>query len=250
MRLDKFIAHCTGASRNEVKRWLHAEKVTVAEKTVKNSKQQITSEQTVRVNGQALQYPHPRYFMLNKPAGVVCSNDDGEHPTALDCLKGVSQSNLQIAGRLDKDTTGLVLITDDGQWNHKITAPRAAKNKVYLASLAQPISESAAQDYITQFANGLQLNGESKLTRPAQLAFINEREARVTLQEGRYHQVRRMFAACGNRVVSLHRESIAGIVLDSTLAPGQFRALTEAELTQTLIAQKHNAQPKSTDSHS
>ncbi|WP_049722008.1 16S rRNA pseudouridine(516) synthase RsuA [Gilvimarinus polysaccharolyticus] len=234
MRLDKYIAHCTGAGRKEVKRWLHAEQVTVAGTTVKNSGQKITPEQTVLLNGQTLQYPSPRYLMLNKPAGVVCANDDGEHPTVLDCLGDTDTRDLQIAGRLDKDTTGLVLITDDGQWNHKITAPRAAKDKVYWVTTAEPITELC----ITQFAKGLQLKGESKLTLPATLELIGECEARVTLHEGRYHQVKRMFAACGNHVRRLHRESVAGIVLDAALAPGQFRSLTEAEIAQTLTPNK------------
>lgn len=228
MRLDKYIAHCTGAGRKEVKRWLHAEHVTVAGKTVKNSGLKITPEQTVLLNGKPLQYPSPRYLMLNKPTGVVCTNNNGEHPSVLDCLTDTDTSDLQIAGRLDKDTTGLVLITDDGQWNHKITAPRAAKDKVYWVTTAEPIAELC----IAQFAAGLQLNNESKLTLPATLEILSPREARVTLHEGRYHQVKRMFAACGNHVTGLHRESVAGIALDPALAPGQFRALTAHEIAQ------------------
>lgn len=226
MRLDKFIAHCTGASRTEVKRWLRAKCVTVAGATATDPRQHITQCDQVQLNDSALEYPCAHYYMLNKPAGVVCSNEDSEHPTALDCLTGVSPSGLQIAGRLDKDTTGLVLITDDGQWNHIITAPRVAKDKVYIASLAEPVSPHC----IAQFATGLQLKGDSKPTRPATLEPITEHTARVTLHEGRYHQVKRMFAACGNHVTGLHRESVAGIVLDPTLAPGQFRPLTEAEV--------------------
>ena len=233
MRLDKFIAHCTGAGRKEVKRWLHAEKFTLDCKTVKYPRPKITPEQTVRLNGLALQYPNPRYLMLNKPAGVVCTNDNGEHPSVLDCLTDIATGNLQIAGRLDKDTTGLVLITDDGQWNHKITAPSAAKDKVYLVTLAEPLTQTIAEQTIAQFAAGLQLKGESKLTRAATLELISEHQARVTLHEGRYHQVKRMFAACGNHVTGLHRESVAGIVLDPALAPGQFRALTAHEIAQT-----------------
>jgi 16S rRNA pseudouridine516 synthase len=230
MRLDKFIAHSTGAGRKEVKRWLHAEQVTVAGTVVKNSGQKITPEQTVLLNGQPLQYPSPRYLMLNKPPGVVCSNQGGAAPTALDCLTGTDTRDLQIAGRLDKDTTGLVLITDDGQWNHQITAPSGAKDKVYLATLAEPL----APDTAAHFAAGLRLKGESKATRPATLQVIAERQARVTLHEGRYHQVKRMFAACGNHVTALHRESVAGIVLDPALAPGQWRALSPTEVTQAL----------------
>lgn len=230
MRLDKFIAHCTGTSRNQVKRWLQAEQVTVAGKMVKKAQHQVAPEQTVLLKGQPLRYPTPRYLMLNKPAGVVCSNNGGEFPTALDCLTATDTRDLQIAGRLDKDTTGLVLITDDGHWNHQITAPNKAKNKVYIATLAEPL----APEIRAQFAAGMRLKSESKATRPALLEIITEHQARVTLHEGRYHQVKRMFAACGNQVTALHRESVAGIVLDPTLAPGQWRALSSDEVAQAL----------------
>ncbi|WP_041523516.1 pseudouridine synthase [Gilvimarinus agarilyticus] len=226
MRLDKFIAHCTGASRSEVKRWIRAKCVTVAGITTTDPRHYIAPPDEVTLNGSPLAYPHARYYMLHKPEGVVCSNEDGEHPTALDCLTGIHREGLQIAGRLDKDTTGLVLITDDGQWNHTITAPRAAKNKVYCVSLAKPISAQC----MAQFAEGILLKGESKPTRPANVAPITDTKVRVTLHEGRYHQVKRMFAACGNHVTALHRESVAGIVLDAALAPGQFRPLTQAEI--------------------
>jgi len=229
MRLDKFIAHCSGASRNQVKRWLRAKRVSVAGATATDPSQIITTAQRVQLDNKLLQYPSARYFMLNKPAGVVCSNTDSDNPTVLEQLKGIDTQGLQIAGRLDKDTTGLVLLTDDGQWNHQITAPRAAKDKVYLASLAEPIS----QQCIDQFAAGLPLKNDAKNTLPAQLEPITERLARVTLHEGRYHQVKRMFAACGNHVVALHRESVAGIVLDPALAPGDYRALTVKEIAQT-----------------
>ncbi len=170
----------------------------------------------------------PRYFMLHKPAGYICANRDGHHPVALDLIHEQRRDSLQIVGRLDIDTTGLVLLTDDGQWNHRITAPASQCAKSYCVELAQPITDSAAK----QLCDGVQLEGEKKLTKPAQLAVIDTegRQVRLVIQEGKYHQVKRMLAAVGNHVVSLHRESVGNVVLDAALVAGDYRALTAAEV--------------------
>ncbi len=134
--------------------------------------------------------------------------------------------NLTIAGRLDVDTTGMVLLSDDGQWCHRITSPRHKLGKIYEATLAEPIDES----YIEMFERGIQLNGEKELTKPAKLEILAEQTARVELFEGRYHQVKRMFAALGNKVEALHREAIGPITLDDDLYEGEWRELTEEEV--------------------
>jgi 16S rRNA pseudouridine516 synthase len=131
-----------------------------------------------------------------------------------------------VAGRLDIDTTGLVLLTDDGDWSHRITSPRHRCSKTYRAVLAEPLDESA----VTRFAEGLLLRNEGKKTLPAELELLSPTEARLTLSEGRYHQVKRMFAALGNRVVALHRERIGAVALDAGLQPGQWRELTAQEI--------------------
>jgi len=133
---------------------------------------------------------------------------------------------LHAAGRLDIDTTGLVLLTDDGQWSHRITSPRHHCEKTYRVTLESPISDDTA----AQFTAGVQLHNEKSLTKPAQLEVITPTDVRLTLSEGRYHQVKRMFAAVGNRVIELHRERIGDIVLDEDLEPGEYRALTEDEI--------------------
>lgn len=167
--------------------------------------------------------------MLHKPAGYVCANTDGNHPVVLDLLDEDWLDDLQIAGRLDIDTTGLVLLTDDGQWNHRMTAPARECSKVYRVTLHAPLSAAAAE----QLHNGVVLVDEKKRTRPAQLQFLDEQQTELllTIHEGKYHQVKRMFAAVGNHVVALHRERIGNIVLDPALAPGAYRALTAAEIT-------------------
>jgi 16S rRNA pseudouridine516 synthase len=182
----------------------------------------LSATDTVTLDGTRLTLRGPRYFMLNKPAGVVSATEDGNHRTVLDVLHGEDLRDLHVAGRLDIDTTGLVLITDDGQWSHRIKAP-GRHEKRYRVTTARPIPEDAAD----RFASGLCLRGEEdQPTLPARLQRLGECEALVWLQEGRYHQVKRMFAAIGNHVERLHREAVAGIELDPALAPGAWRPLT------------------------
>lgn len=132
---------------------------------------------------------------------------------------------LHAAGRLDIDTTGLVLMTDDGQWSHRITSPRH-----HCENLSGDPESPVADDTAAQFAKGVQLHNEKYLTKPATLEVITPVQVRLTISEGRYHQVKRMFAAVGNRVVELHRERIGAITLDENLAPGEYRPLTEEEI--------------------
>ncbi len=175
---------------------------------------------------QELRAPAPRYFMLHKPLDVICSTSDPRHTTVLSLLDEPRVEELHPVGRLDLDTTGLVLLTDDGPWSHGITAPKRHQAKTYRAELAEPLRP----ELIDKFKNGMMLHGESARTLPAELEILGEKEARVTLVEGRYHQVKRMFAAQGNHVVALHREAIDPVRLDPQLAPGEYRALTEEEI--------------------
>jgi len=164
--------------------------------------------------------------MLHKPEGVICANEDSEHPTVLDLINEPKKYSLQIVGRLDKDTTGLVLLTDDGQWNHQVTSPNKACAKTYLVRLKHPLKG----DEVEQFNDGLLLKSETKKTRPATLIINDEFHATLSISEGRYHQVKRMFGAVGNRVETLHRQSIGAINLDPELTPGDYRPLTDDEI--------------------
>jgi 16S rRNA pseudouridine516 synthase len=227
MRLDKFLSQQLGVSRALVLRELRNKRVTVDGEIVKTGSMKISPEQRVEFDGNVLdQITGPRYFMLNKPQGYVCSTDDPDHPTVLYFLEEPVAYKLHAAGRLDIDTTGLVLMTDDGQWSHRITSPRHHCEKTYLVTLESPVAEDTAE----QFAHGVQLHNEKDLTKPAVLEVITPTQVRLTISEGRYHQVKRMFAAVGNHVVGLHRERIGGIRLDDDLAPGEYRALTEDEI--------------------
>ena len=227
MRLDKFLSQQLGVSRALVLRELRNKRVTVDGEIVKTGSMKISPEQRVEFDGNVLdQITGPRYFMLNKPQGYVCSTDDPDHPTVLYFLEEPVAYKLHAAGRLDIDTTGLVLMTDDGQWSHRITSPRHQCEKTYLVTLENPLADDTA----AQFEAGVQLHNEDSLTKPAQLEQVDERVVRLTISEGRYHQVKRMFAAVGNHVVALHRERIGGIVMDEDLEPGQYRPLTEQEI--------------------
>jgi 16S rRNA pseudouridine516 synthase len=226
MRLDKFIAQTTDLSRALVKVALRNKRVTVNGELVKDASLHISPADSVQLDGLTLKALGSRYFMLHKPVGYVSATVDSDHPTVLDLLDEPNMQALHIAGRLDIDTTGLVLITDDGQWSHRVTSPRRECQKTYLVTLAGRLVSDAEE----KLQAGLLLKSESQLTRPATLERLQNNVVRLTISEGKYHQVKRMFAALDNRVIELHRERIGAIALDTTLAAGEYRPLTEAEI--------------------
>ncbi|MDR0218049.1 MAG: 16S rRNA pseudouridine(516) synthase RsuA [Enterobacteriaceae bacterium] len=227
MRLDKFLSQQLGISRNDVGRELRAGRVTVDNEIIKTGAFKLKPEQVVAYEGTVLkQLNGARYFMLNKPQGYVCSTDDPVNPTILYFIDEPVAHKLHSAGRLDIDTTGLVLLTDDGQWSHRITSPKHHCEKTYLVTLEHPISA----DTEDKFLAGVQLSGEKTPTKSAKLEVIEPQLVRLTISEGRYHQVKRMFAAVGNHVTELHRERIGEIYLDPALEPGEYRALTQNEI--------------------
>ncbi|WP_435945668.1 16S rRNA pseudouridine(516) synthase RsuA [Dryocola sp. BD586] len=227
MRLDKFISQQLGVSRAIAGREIRAQRITIDGEVVRDASFKLQPDHQVEFDGNPLdQQNGPRYFMLNKPQGYVCSTEDPDHPTVLYFLDVPVAHKLHAAGRLDIDTTGLVLMTDDGQWSHRITSPRHHCEKTYLVTLESPVAEDTAE----QFARGVQLHNEKDLTKPARLDIITPTEVRLIISEGRYHQVKRMFAAVGNRVIGLHRERIGDIKLDQDLQPGEYRPLTEEEI--------------------
>lgn len=227
MRLDKYLSHSSGLSRKEARQVIKAGDVWVNDTPCTDPACHLTDDTRVRWAGMTVAPQSPRYFMLHKPAGYVCANRDSHHPTVFELLDEDTTDTLQVAGRLDIDTTGLVLITDDGPWNHRVTAPRAAKSKYYRVQLAEPVAATA----VPQFAAGIRLHNEKKSTRPATLEILAPTDVRLILHEGKYHQVKRMFAALGNQVMALHRERIGDIRLDPALAPGDYRPLTPDEIT-------------------
>ncbi len=226
MRLDKFLSQNSDSSRSLIQQAIKAGRVGVNNVIAKKGDQKLQGDEVITLDGNIVEAFKTRYLMLHKPAGYVCANSDSDYPVVVDLIRLPRWQELQIVGRLDIDTTGLVLLTDDGQWNHRITSPRHECNKIYRVTTANPISAETAE----LFATGVQLHGEKAATRPAQLELISSHEARLTIHEGKYHQVKRMFAAAGNLVVALHRESIGNIQLDPALAPGEYRPLTQAEI--------------------
>jgi len=228
MRLDKFICKSTELTRNEAKKVLKMGEVRVNGEVVKNGATQVHENNEITLDDYVLTARSSRYIMLHKPADTICSNVDEIYPSVLHYLDVDKAFDLHIAGRLDADTTGLVLVTDDGRWSHNIISPKKACKKVYRVWLRDPIADDVAQ----RFLDGVQLQGEKTLTLPAQLTVVAEKEVLLTIVEGRYHQVKRMFAAVGNRVIGLHREQIGDIILDETLAEGEWRYLEESEIAQ------------------
>ncbi|MEG9489882.1 16S rRNA pseudouridine(516) synthase RsuA [Mannheimia indoligenes] len=227
MRLDKFIAENTGLTRSQAAKVLKSGEVTVNGKIEKSGAAKISQDDEICYQGEPLEWVEEgQYFMLYKPQGYICSNDDGEYPTVFQFFDYPLMTKLHTAGRLDVDTTGLVLLTDDGKWSHRITSPKHHCEKTYLVTLADPVEDF----YAEKLAEGILLRGEKDPTLPAQLEILDDYNVNLTISEGRYHQVKRMFAALGNKVEALHRWRIGDVVLDETLAEGEFRPLTQTEI--------------------
>lgn len=231
MRLDKYLSASTGLTRSQATKVIRQKRVTVNGLLAKQGAMQLPADAVVELDDQVVAPTGPRYIVLHKPAGYVCSSDDPEHPTVMQLLDEPLLEKLNPVGRLDLDTTGLLLITDDGQWLHRITSPKHHVAKTYRVWLADPIPASAVQ----AFADGVLLRGEKDLTLPAELNIVAEQEALLTIREGRYHQVKRMFAAIGNKVVRLHREKIGDFQLPDDLAEGEYRVLS---LSETALVQR------------
>jgi len=226
MRLDRFLSQAADLSRAQARQLIRNGEVAVNGASQRKPATLLAAADRVTLAGAALNLPGPRYFMLNKPAGVVSARQDDLHPCALDLLREPRRDELRLVGRLDRDTTGLLLVTDDAAWSHRLTSPRRHCPKTYRVALAAPLDESA----IATLRQGVQLRGEARPCRPALLESLTPTSCRLTLTEGRYHQVKRMLAAVGNRVTGLHREQVGAMVLDPALAPGEYRPLTPAEI--------------------
>lgn len=231
MRLDKYLAEMGVGTRQEVKKQIRQGKAAVNGTVVKAADTKIdeTSDE-VTICGRNISYVSYEYYMLNKPAGVVSATEDRRDTTVIDLIKKKKRKDLFPVGRLDKDTEGLLLITNDGDLAHRLLAPKKHVDKVYYAKIDGIVTE----EDVKRFAEGIDIGAEEEeMTRPAKLDIMKsaeESEIRLTIHEGKFHQVKRMFLAVGKEVTYLKRERMGTLCLDENLKPGEYRLLTEEEI--------------------
>lgn len=225
-RLDRYLGAKLQIPRKLVRDVLLAGRVRVDGQIVKEMDRQVDEFSHIQLDGQILQANSPIYIMLHKPIGVVSATKDDQHKTVIELLNCEQREELHIAGRLDLNSSGLLLLTNDSRWSEALMSPTQKVEKVYRVTLANPLTE----DYIAAFAEGMYFGFEDIRTQAAKLTILDDHVAEVTLREGKYHQIKRMFGRFRNPVVGLHRLSIGDIVLDEQLAPGESRPLTTAEV--------------------
>lgn len=234
MRLDKFLVDCGVGSRTEVKKLLKNKQVTVNGQVETSPKQQINEQvDQVAVAGDILHHEQFVYYLLNKPKGVISATEDDHHRTVLDLLDEIAQhKEVFPVGRLDIDTHGLLLLTNNGKLAHAMLSPKKHVDKLYRAQ----VDGIMTQEDVERFAAGIELKDFT--CQPAQLTILSTDEVKetslvdITIREGKFHQVKRMVQACGKMVTDLQRISMGPLVLDDSLALGEYRRLTAAELKQ------------------
>ncbi len=225
MRLDRWITRHTGRPRKDVLKLLAQGEVEVEGEVERNHQREIDRFTEVRAAGEPLPHEEAIYLMVHKPAGILSATEDPEHRTIIDFIEHPKGDQLHLAGRLDRASTGLLLLTNNGRWSKAITQPENSIPKTYLVDTAEDITEETAG----KFAEGIYFAFEDLTTLPAQLEILSPRQARLIIHEGRYHQIKRMFGAVDNRVTALHRDAIGPLRL-GTLAEGEWRELTGEEV--------------------
>ena len=233
MKLDRLLAKHDSMGRTKARALIVAGRVHVNGEPTRRIDHEVDRFTRVELDGIPLRAPERQlHLMLHKPVGILSATSDPVHRTVIDLIDDPDRHALHLVGRLDRNTSGLILLTNDGNWSKPLMAPETKVPKVYLVETRDPIPCSAVGD----FAAGFHFHTEDLTTRPAGLELLAERQARLTLHEGRYHQIKRMFHRIGNRVVNLHRESIGAITLPPDLGPGEWRMLTAAEIESSRIA--------------
>ncbi|MFK8040861.1 pseudouridine synthase [Congregibacter sp.] len=215
-RLDKHLSKATDLPKAKLRRALAQGRVTVDGVQARDGAQVINKFHKVQVDGETTQDNTPRYLMLHKPPAVVCATQDYQHKTVIDLLNQPWKSQLHIVGRLDYNSTGLVLLSNDGQWSRQLSSPKTSLTKRYLVTTEKPIGT----DCIAAFKAGFFFAYEGLTTRPAGLKILTECTAEVELTEGRYHQIKRMFGRFDNKVLSIHRFAVGPYEL-GTLREGE-----------------------------
>ena len=229
IRLDKYLADMGIGTRTEVKKLIRQGKVKIGDDVVKTPEQKVNIEsQQVIVDGKVIGYEKFEYYMLNKPAGYVSATTDVKDKTVIELIEDKKRKDLFPVGRLDKDTEGLLLITNDGELAHRLLSPKKHVDKLYYAQIDGVVTEQDRE----AFSQGVCI-GQGEFTRPAVLEILKAdeiSEIHLTIQEGKFHQVKRMFEAVGKKVIYLKRLSMGTLELDNSLKPGEYRTLTEEEL--------------------
>jgi 16S rRNA pseudouridine516 synthase len=226
IRIDKYLCDNAGLSRSEAKKAVLSSKVTINNIPVKRCEAKLLEgNDTVTLNGDPIIYEKYSYYMLNKPSGYVSANSDSREKTVIELFSSEKKKNLACVGRLDKDTTGLLLVTNDGELIHKLISPRKNVFKDYLVTIVKPLT---VED-IKALEEGVDIN-DPTLTKPAKVRVIDDNNIILSIAEGRFHQVKRMLIAVGNAVVKLKRISEGSLKLDDSLSEGQYRKLTPDEI--------------------
>ena len=229
IRLDKYLAEMGAGTRSEVKKYIRQGSVTVDGVTVKKPEEKVNElTQKVCVNGKQIGYEKFEYYMLNKPKGVVSATTDPKDQTVVELIESRKRKDLFPVGRLDKDTEGLLLITNDGELAHRLLAPKKHVDKVYYVKIDGTVTEET----VARFREGLDI-GSGEFAKPSSLTIVKSgliSEIELTIQEGKFHQVKRMFHAVGMEVLELKRLSMGSLVLDPALKPGEYRRLKEEEV--------------------
>ncbi len=234
MRLDKFLAEMKVGSRSEVKQLIRKGQILVNDEVIKKPEWKV-DERTDQVvfAGKKIEYAAFEYYMLNKPGGVVSATEDKKDPTVIDLIDTKKRNDLFPVGRLDKDTEGLLLITNDGKLAHELLSPKKHVDKVYFARIQGVVTDADAE----AFKEGVNIGSlkDPELTMPAELTILSSgklSEIRLRIQEGKFHQVKRMFQAVGKEVIYLKRETMGSLKLDQGLPLGEYRSLTDQEIKE------------------
>lgn len=227
MKLSRILSNQNGVSRKQASALIAGGVVAIDGLICRDPARDVTSFEQVIQGSRIIQPAITAYYlMMNKPAGILSATKDPSHKTVIDLIDIPETEALHIAGRLDRSSTGLLILTNNGQWSRQLTDPRLKKPKTYLVSTAQPISPETTH----RFAEGIWFEYEQLRTSPAELEIMSDNFARITIYEGRYHQIKRMFHAVGNQVTELHREQMGQIRLDPHLKSGDYRSLTTQEI--------------------
>ncbi|MBP3880869.1 MAG: rRNA pseudouridine synthase [Lachnospiraceae bacterium] len=225
MRLDKYLSEMGAGTRSELKKAVRAGRVTVNGVKARDASMHVEEGDEIFMDGERVAYEQFVYYLMNKPAGVISATEDTRDRTVLDLLEGQQRKGLFPVGRLDRDTEGLLLITNNGELAHRLLSPKKHVDKVYFARLDAPVGETERR----LFAEGLRVD-ETFTAMPAGLEILDPgNEVKVTIREGKFHQIKRMFEAVGREVLYLKRLSMGPLALDGSLPPGAYRRLTEEE---------------------